>query len=105
MVYQSDALPELAKTISHQVDTLTAELEKRGYPQPSFKVDGPLNYPPEGEIQVARLGLLDAARKLVQLATGPTDFTVNHFLGVSEDTTTVAGLTTLVLTNFILAQI
>lgn len=77
-----ETLTELSQAIAQQVKTITEILDRNGQPQPSFDIDGPITYPPIGEVQEARLLLINSATRLLQLATGPAESVITTFLNV-----------------------
>jgi hypothetical protein len=90
MSLASPSFTELAAVVASTVETITKTLASKGLPQPSFSVDGPIEFPssPEfAELQGARLKLIEAAQAIEQLATGPKDYITSQALEVSCDTT------------------
>lgn len=83
MAQSFETLSELSETISEQVKILTKQLTQNSLPQPSFHSDGPVTYPPLEDVQIARASLINAARSLLQLATGPAEFVMGSFLNVN----------------------
>ena len=68
------SLTELAAQISSHAKIIEDSLAAKGLPQPSFAADGPAGLPPGPEfrdLQRTRLALIDAARSIEHLTTGP----------------------------------
>lgn len=67
-------LIELAATITRETEKLDRYIKESGAPEPSFDVDGPLNFPQlEEEVKRAREEVVRATKELGDLVTGPTE--------------------------------
>ena len=67
-------LQSLGVEVAELSKALSLQLQAGKHPQPSFASDSPSNYPHDPAIQLTRLRLLEKARDLLYLATGPADF-------------------------------
>ncbi|KAI4191315.1 MAG: hypothetical protein LQ348_003536 [Seirophora lacunosa] len=82
------ALTELAAQISSHAQKIEETLAAHNLPQPSFAVDGPPTMPagPEfRELQKTRLALMDAARDMEHLTTGPEAWIKSSVLSLATD--------------------
>ncbi|KAI4113180.1 MAG: hypothetical protein LQ345_005784 [Seirophora villosa] len=89
------ALTELAAQISSHAQKIEETLAAHDLPQPSFAVDGPPTMPagPEfRELQKTRLALMDAARDMEHLTTGPEAWIKSSVLSFAADWLTLAVL-------------
>lgn len=78
-------LKDLAAQISSHAEIIESTLATQNLPQPSFAADGPPTLPtgPEfRELQKTRLALMDAARDIEHLTTGPEAWIKSTVLGV-----------------------
>lgn len=69
-------LSELAALIAEKATYLECFLDDNNLPHPSFVPDGPSQFPVtslQGEASAARFALIDAAKDLRNLVTGPKD--------------------------------
>lgn len=76
MLANTRSLVDLAKEILRNAETLQAELDKAGLPQPSTAVDAPLQYPKASEhpaIYNSREGLVMASQAMLELSRGPAE--------------------------------
>lgn len=76
MLANTGSLVDLAKEILRNAETLEAELDKAGLPQPSTAVNGPLQYPKASEhsaVYNAREGLVLASEAMLNLSRGPAE--------------------------------
>ncbi|KAL8972203.1 MAG: hypothetical protein Q9197_002893 [Variospora fuerteventurae] len=88
-------LTELAAQISSHAQKIEETLAAHNLPQPSFAVDGPPTLPagPEfRELQKTRLALMDAARDMEHLTTGPEAWIKSSMLNFSSDYLTLSVL-------------
>lgn len=72
------SMKDLAERISSQVDTITQSLDSQSLPQPSFRPDAPGAIPEDGQVQAARIALIEAASELILLAQGPIEYIRNE---------------------------
>ncbi|KAI4089578.1 MAG: hypothetical protein LQ344_005293 [Seirophora lacunosa] len=82
------ALTELAAQISSHAQKIEETLAAHNLPQPSFAVDGPPTMPagPEfRELRKTRLALMDAARDMEHLTTGPEAWIKSSVLSLATD--------------------
>lgn len=82
----SEYLTELAAVVTNTTQTITKILTSKNLPQPSFTIDGPIEFPagPEfADLQAARLKLVEAVQAIEQLAAGPKDYITWQALEVS----------------------
>jgi hypothetical protein len=71
MAAPTPTLESLGAQIAELSKTLSAKLQEDGAPPPSFAADGPPNMPGKPDIQMLRIGLLEAVRDLEHLTLGP----------------------------------
>lgn len=78
-----DDLEDLANVILVNAKTVKSFLSDHNIPPPSFSVDAPSSFPecPQG-VREARSQLLDASKKIHQLALGPTDHLFDYSFSV-----------------------
>lgn len=80
------SLTELAAQISSYAKTIEETLTEKDLPQPSFAANGPAGLPsgPEfRDLQRTRLALIDAARSIEHLTTGPEAWIKSQTMTVS----------------------
>jgi len=84
MELKTPSLKELASTISSQISIIDDFLEKNALPQPSFAPYGLRNWEgADGQVQAARMHLIEAATDILHLAMGPSDYMKFNTLTVS----------------------
>jgi hypothetical protein len=71
-------MKELAECIDSQVNTITKFLDLQSLPHPSFKPGAPSALPEDGQVQKARIALIEAANDLILLAQGPGEYIRNE---------------------------
>ena len=79
-------LLDLAQKVFANAYNLSEQLSAEGLPLPSFEVDGPINVAPSTAskaAQSARVAVAEAAFKLFQLASGPSELLPNMTASVS----------------------
>lgn len=75
MELKTPSLKELASAISSQSSIVNEFLEKNALPQPSFAPYGLRNWEDaDGEVQAARMQLIEAATDILHLAMGPSEY-------------------------------
>jgi hypothetical protein len=75
MELKTPSLKELASAISFQSSIVNEFLEKNPLPQPSFAPYGLRNWEDaDGEVQAARMQLIEAATDILHLAMGPSEY-------------------------------
>lgn len=74
----SPSMRELAESIISQVNTITKFLDGQSIPHPSFRPDAPSALPYDGQVQAARVALIEAANDLILLAQGPSEYIRNE---------------------------
>ena len=83
----TSTLEDLAEQISTAARSVSGFLQSGGHPQPSFQRDAPINTLPSSapmDILVARQSLIEAAFKLYQLTTGPSEYLQRTAVGVGH---------------------
>lgn len=78
-------MEDLTRKLASDVEMLTEYIQSTGGVQPSFDRDCPASVIPQDaplEAQQARERIMDQCLKLLQLATGPSDYMINIQTGV-----------------------
>lgn len=78
-----DDLEDLANVILASAKTVKSFLSDNNIPPPSFSVDAPSSFPDcPHDVREARSQLLDASKKIQQLALGPIDHLFDYSCSV-----------------------
>ncbi|KAH8807537.1 S-adenosyl-L-methionine-dependent methyltransferase [Xylogone sp. PMI_703] len=71
---QLPSFAELVEQVAQLGNAIKSQLDANSLPHPGFEADVPRMLPLLPEVQQARMGLIDATSKLLQLAIGPEDY-------------------------------